>query len=50
MTASLENGLSKASVLVSKMTPMDGVQLADVLCDDLGDAAVVEAFASTSHR
>lgn len=49
VTASLENGLPKASVLVSEMIPMDEVQLADVFYDDLGDADAVEAFASTSR-
>jgi len=45
----LENNLSKAHILVSKMTPMKGYHLAELRADGPDDVAVVDALALTSR-
>ena len=49
MAEALANDLPKAHILVSKMTPMKGFCLAEILADGLGDTTSADAFALMSH-
>ena len=44
----LTNGLPKVHILVSKMTPMEGFRLAEILADGPCDTEAADAFALTS--
>jgi hypothetical protein len=45
----LINGLPKAHILVSEMTPMEGFCLAKILADGPRDTKATDAIALTSH-
>ena len=49
VTEAMVNGLSKAHILVSKMTPMSGFHLGETLANGLDDTMSADAFALTSH-
>ena len=49
MAEALANDLPKAHILVSEMTPMKGLRLAEILVDGSGDTASADAFALTSR-
>lgn len=46
----IENGLAKAGVLVSEMTPMEGIRLAESFDSGSTGAAASESFCQTSRR
>jgi hypothetical protein len=48
--AAIQNGLSRAHVLVSEMTPMKGLRLGEIINEGRVDAEAVEAFAMTARR
>jgi hypothetical protein len=45
----LTNGLLKAHILVSEMTPMEGFRLAEIMADGPRDTEATNAFALTSR-
>jgi hypothetical protein len=45
----LTNGLPKAHILVSEMTPMEGFRLVEILADGPHDTEAADAFALTSR-
>lgn len=49
VTEAMANGLSKAHILVSKMTPMSGFCLGETLANGLDDTVSTDAFALTSR-
>ena len=49
IAVALVNDMPKAHILVSKMTPMKGFRLAEILADGPRDIEAIDAFALTSR-
>lgn len=49
VTEALANDLPKAHILASKMTPMEGLRLAEFRAGGADDVAATEGFAMTSR-